>query len=167
MLAILAALGFAGTAMAQQKRGEINLYGDIGGTDDTDTTTISAGFGVYMTPNLVLRFSYLYSYTLDASNAETEMDTLGIGARYYFSVGKTGEFVPFVGGNLTRSTIYTYSPPGSSNETSGSGTEFELGCSYFVSETASFDLKYYKRSTDFDGTSVDSSGINFGTTIRF
>lgn len=179
-LALLATLGFVGNALAQEKRGEIGLYGDISSTDTTDMTMFAVHYGIYLSPQMVLKLSWSAMYNTYADDSETDVNTLGAGLRYYFQAGKAGDFVPFVGASLAQSSIYNYTPltpiysgstivgySGGSSTSSATGTEFELGFSYFVSESASFDVRLYQNSFDYGSGSVDTTGVNLGTTIRF
>lgn len=167
-LALVAALGLATSAMAQEKRAEVSLYGDISSNDNSDNTYVSTSFGFYLTPQAVLKLSYGYQYTYTPSYSETDTTQFGVGVRYYFQSGKKGDFVPFAGANLAIMSVSNYDYVNhTSSDSSGTGTEFEFGFSYFVSETASFDVRAYMNSVDFDGTSVDTTGVSLGTTIRF
>lgn len=150
------------------KRGELSLYGDISSNDNSDNTYIATSIGFYLTPQAVLKLSYGYQYTYTPSSSETDTTQFGGGLRYYFQVGKRGDLVPFAGANLTLISVSNYDYVNhSSTDSSGTGTEFELGLSYFVSENASFDVRAYMNSVDFDGNSVDTTGVSIGTTIRF
>lgn len=167
-LAATAALGLATGALAQEKRGELSLYGDISSNDNSDNTYIATSIGFYLTPQAVLKLSYGYQYTYTPSSSETDTTQFGAGLRYYFQAGKRGDLVPFAGANLTIISVSNYDYVNhSSTDSSGTGTEFELGLSYFVSENASFDVRAYMNSVDFDGNSVDTTGVSIGTTIRF
>ena len=163
-IAAVAALGISSGAMAQEKKNEVSLYGDISstktGSSKSDMTTIQVGYGVYLTPNWVAKVNYLLTDSSGA--ASSTYSDVGIGARYYFKVGKTGDVVPFAGAALN---LIAVSSAGFSS--TGTGTSLEGGVAIFVSESASIDLKIFSESSTINGTSSTRSGLNVGTTYRF
>jgi hypothetical protein len=162
-LATVAALGLATGAIAQEKRSEVSLSGDISSTDNYDRTFIWASYGFYLTPQVVLKAGYTRFYTWQhAPYSEQVTNGYDIGARYYFQVGRTGEFVPFVEAALGTSETTTWTT-GNTDSSSSSTLTLKGGFSYFISESASFDLSVYKRSED----PSDTTGLLFGTTVRF
>ena len=162
-LAAATALGLASGAQAQDKRSEISLSGDISSTDDYDRTVIWASYGFYLTPQMVLKLGYTRFYTWQhAPYSEQVTNGYDIGARYYFQVGRTGEFVPFVEAGLGTSETTVWSV-GSTTTDSSSTFTIKGGFSYFINESASFDISVYQRSED----PSDTTGILFGTTVRF
>lgn len=162
-LATVAALGLATSALAQEKRSEVSLSGDISSTDNYDRTVIWASYGFYLTPQVVLKLGYSRFYTWQhAPYSEQVTNGYDVGARYYFQAGKTGEFVPFVEAALGTSETTTWTT-GNTDSSSSSTLTLKGGFSYFISESASFDLSIYQRSED----PADTTGLLFGTTVRF
>ncbi|MGJ4748453.1 outer membrane beta-barrel protein, partial [Leptospira sp. SA-E8] len=153
----------------------ISLYGDHSSTDDTENTAGDIVVGFYLTPQVVLEFGYgrNYSYTSGTNGSESDTTILRAGALYYFKVGRTGDFVPFIGASLTHvqndywGGYYTTNSYHSSS--SGSGTELQAGLAYFITESTSLDAKLYTRSysDDDSGSSVDTTGVNIGIKVRF
>jgi outer membrane protein W len=174
IVAAIAALGIAGNAMAQEKKTEISVYTDMSSSSSgssasqTSMTYLSVGFGRYITPNLVLKGTVSEILT-DSNTSTSNIIGLSGGARYYFRVGKTGDWVPFGGAGLKYSSMYTWTSTAGGTTTSGTGLMGEGGVAYYITENASLDLRAYVESLKYSNASNSTStvGLQLGATFRF
>jgi hypothetical protein len=163
-VAILAAV--SSTAFAAEKGNELSVYGSVmdqisPSTGSGTTTIINASYGRYMTDRLLITGSVFVM-----NNTAFKEVTAGVGTKYYFMVGKKGDFVPFVGGSVQLGTI---------DVGGGSGTTFGLdlggGASYFITETASIDghVDAVFGSVSYSGNNQSTTNLNLtvGITQRF
>lgn len=154
--AILAAA--SSSAFAEEKANELSISGSITSTTpdvgaSSTTTNVNFSYGRYITEQLVLTVSDFISLT-STSGSSTGIDLIGLGAKYYLSSGKKGDFVPFgeagVNFGVIDSSIYSYST---------GGVYIGGGASYYLSETTSADLHL-----DFSSQNVSGSGVSYSQT---
>jgi hypothetical protein len=129
VLGVLGAFA-AGQAAAQTNRHEISAFGSWAHYKNSGQTTnvnfLDLDYGYYFTPQFV--------GTIGASRFSTDgtgSTDVMLGGKYYFGVGRRGNFVPFVDGALGTSK--------SAGERARRW-EFGGGLSYFVTEATSFDV---------------------------
>jgi hypothetical protein len=170
LLAVVILAAVSSTAFAAEKGNELSVYGSImdqvsPSTGSGTTTVINASYGRYMTDRLLITGSAFVM-----SNTAFKETTAGVGAKYYFMVGKKGDFVPFVAGSVQLGSI---------NMGVGSGATFGLdlggGASYFITETASLDghvdavfgSDYMTVNGNSSTTSTTNLNLTVGITQRF
>lgn len=153
-VAILSAVSCS--AFAQEKANEISFSGsvtniDFGGVSMTMTQG-NVSYGKYLTPQLVGTVSYRLTDTSTSGFSSTD-SAIGLGAKYYLNVAKSGDFVPFGEAGLSFG-----SNKSSGSSTSNTGILIGAGASYFMTETASIDGA-------FDFISASASGGGASSTI--
>ena len=146
LLAILFLAAISTSAFAAEKQGEISVTGSISTTSQdtggsTTMTFVNLSYGAYITEQLVITVSDFIMISDSVG-----FNLLGLGAKYYLSAGKKGDFVPFGEAGLNLGFIST---PLDILDTSG----FYIGggASYYMTETASADGRLTFSSQNVSG----------------
>ena len=150
----VALAGAAGPAMAQIYRHELSIFGNWTrlkqGAESVNVSILNADYGYYFTPQLV--------GTLGVSRFST--DGMGytdvmLGGKYYFGVGRRGNYLWYVDGGL-----------GTTKTAGDKGRRWELGggLAYMITESTSFNvgLDWYGIKT-IPGTQGTVVGMGFTT----
>jgi hypothetical protein len=166
VLPAIVAIAFSGGALAQEKNSEISVFGLVQSqtkpSGGSSFGTIYGAYGFYVLPQLVVNVNVSWSGSSTPGGGSSSSTGLGAGLKYYFSAGKKGDFVPFVGGDVMGQSM----SGGGGNLTI---TDLYVGGSYFLSETASMDVKgqYQWMSAPSGGIKTENVGVQFGLTYRF
>lgn len=161
----------AAAAEFTPNRSEVSFSGNITSSssspgNQTSTSTFLYGsYGYYFTPQIVGEVA-ANIFTTQSGGSTTGVTTVGVGAKYYFSAGKQGEFVPWVTGELDATSINAGTVSGS-----GVGVSGAVGATYWLTETAGpyADLRFRSSSVTIAGISVTQSDtiFEFGATFKF
>ncbi len=154
-------------------RSEVSFAGNItstsGGGQSTTSTFLFGSYGYYFTPQVVGTINVM-TFTSSTGGNTTGMVDVGVGAKYYFSVGKKGDFVPWVEGDVGAASI---SSAGAFGTTTSSGTLISaaVGGTYWVTEGAGAFVDARLRSTSVSGGGVTYTSsdtiLEFGATFKF
>lgn len=151
----LALLLLAGQAAAQAYRSELSTFGSYTrikqGGQTTSFSILDVGYGYYFTP----QFVGTLAMTRVSADGFGYTD-LGIGAKYYFGIGRRGSILPFIDANFGIEKTPSYHD---------SRWQAGGGFAWFVTEATSFDLgmHYYRVSTEPSRTSGTIMGMGFTT----
>ncbi|HEX9395593.1 MAG TPA: hypothetical protein VF943_02525 [Burkholderiales bacterium] len=159
-LALLAGVALAMAAsqvMAQGYRSELSAFGNYTRMHQSDQSTsfsmLDVGYGYYFSPQLVGTLNI----TRVSSNSFGYTD-LGLGAKYYFGVGRRSSFVPFVDGN-----IGIQKAPSQHDRR----WQFGFGGAYFVTEATSFDVGMHLFQVSSTPYITNGTIFGMGFTTRF
>lgn len=136
--------------LAAEKQKEVSIFGyynkptEPAGQDPTLLINLSEG--IYFTD----KFLGTLTMTALGSGNFTSLG-VGLGVKYYFSIGKTGDFVPFVVADFMLTQGYL-DMTATSTDTLSKEFVFGVGGSYFINETASFDTRFVHRGGTTDST---------------
>jgi hypothetical protein len=156
------------------KRNELSLYGSIDnqsqsttGSSSTSTNlqTVFGQFGHYFTPQIVGNVGLALMKSGGAGVTTTFTD-VAAGVKYYFKVGKQGDWTPFVLADLGVSNFSGGGVSGSGYMVDGAG-----GVTYWVTESAGINVdgKYKRESVSVTGTTLTTTHtmVEFGLTLKF
>ncbi len=173
---VFGALAFASVqasaAEFEPKRNELSFYGSIdsqstnqGGGSQT-TTSLFVSYGRYFTPQLVGTVNGFLMQSGSGASKFTMQD-VGVGAKYYFMVGKAGDWTPFVEGGLEAASTQT----GGGSTYNGWGATVAGGATYWLTEVAGINLDARYKSDSF---SINSQTVTtthtmaeVGLTVKF
>lgn len=155
----------------EPKRNEVSFYGSIdsqstnnGGGSQT-TTSVYGSYGRYFTPQIV---GTVNAFLMESGSgaSKTKLQDVGIGAKYYFMVGKAGEWTPFVEGGLEAATVDS-----GGTSYSGAGATVAGGVTYWLTEVAGINVdgRYKTDSFTINGVSITTTHTmaEFGLTVKF
>ena len=163
LLGVLAGLAFAGAASAQAYRNEVSAFGSYTRMHQSGNTTsfsiLDLGYGYY--------FSSQFVGTIGLQRVSTGtfgFTDIGIGAKYYFGVGRRSSFIPFVDAGLGTEKASDLAT-GSSHH--NRRYQFGFGGAYFVTEATSFDVGLHWFRVASDPFSTNGTVMGMGFTTRF
>ncbi len=160
----------AAAAEFTPNRSEVSFSGSITSSSSSPGTTstntfIAGSYGYYFTPQIVGEVA-ANIFTTSSGGSTTGVTSVGVGAKYYFSTGKQGDFVPWVTGEVDATSVNAGTVSGS-----GAGASAAIGATYWLTETAGpfVDLRYRSSSVTIAGISVTQSDtiLEFGATFKF
>ena len=167
---ILLASVFSLPAFADEfkpNRSEFSFSGNItsssysGGGASSTTRMLDGSYGYYFTPQIVGQV-----VVVDFQSSSVGLSIVGVGAKYYFSQGKQGDFVPWVTGELDLTSVSMASGSGG-----GAGISGAIGATYWLTETAGpfVDLRFRQSSFSIAGFSQTETDtiLEVGATLKF
>ncbi|HMC12829.1 MAG TPA: hypothetical protein VKG67_00605 [Gallionellaceae bacterium] len=172
VLATMALMSFQASADDEfaPKRSEVNVAGILDnastqGTSET-ITNIFGSYGYYFTPQIVGNVNVNY-LSISSGGTTLEDINVGVGAKYYFMVGKKGDITPWVEGDVGLATIQT----GSAGSANGYDISAAVGGTYWMTENAGPFVDGRLRSTwiTLNGSSstVTEAILEFGVSLKF
>jgi hypothetical protein len=154
----------------EPKRNEVSFYGSIDnqstspGTSQT-SESVFVSYGRYFTPQIVGTVNGFLMQS-GSGNSQTTMQDVGVGAKYYFAVGKAGDWTPFVEGGLEASSTKS-----GGISMSGWGATVAGGVTYWLTEVAGINVdgRYKSDSFSYAGTTftITHTMAEFGLTVKF
>jgi hypothetical protein len=156
----------------EPKRNEVSFYGSIdsqstnnGGGSQT-VSTIFVSYGRYFMPQLVGTVNGFLMQS-GSGNTKVQLQDVGVGAKYYFKVGKEGDWTPFVEGDLEASSTQT----GGGTTYNGWGVGVAGGVTYWLTEVAgiNLDARYKSDSFSINGQTITTTHTmaEAGLTVKF
>lgn len=156
-------------------RSEVSFSGNItsssysGGSASSTSSFLYGSYGYYFTPQVVGQVM-VEGFSQSSGGTTIGQTTLGIGAKYYFSQGKQGDFVPWVTGELDVTGVSMATAFGSATG-GGAGISGAIGGTYWLTETAGpfVDLRFRQSSFTILGISQTETDtiLEFGATFKF
>jgi len=147
----------AGLAMAQGYRNEVSLFGNYTRMHQSGNVSsfsiLDLGYGYYFTPQWVGKIDL----TRVSSDSFGYTD-LGLGAKYYTSVGRRGSFSWFFDG-----TLGIHTAPSQRDRR----YQFGFGAAQFITESTSLDLGIHWFRVASDPYITNGTIFGIGFTTRF
>lgn len=161
----------AGADEFAPKRNEVSFFGSIdnqstnNGGGSSTAESVYASYGRYFTPQIV---GTVNGFIMQSGSGSTKMTltNVGVGAKYYFKVGKAGDWTPFVEGGVEASSVDS-----GGTSYSGAGVTVAGGVTYWLTEAAGLNIdgRYKTDSYTVSGVSITTTHTmaEFGLTVKF
>ncbi len=162
----------ANAAEFEPKRNEVSFYGSVdsqstnqGGGSQT-VSSLFFSYGRYFMPQLVGTVNGFLMQS-GSGNSKVTMQDVGVGVKYYFKVGREGDWTPFVEGGLEAASTQT----GGGSTYNGWGATVAGGATYWLTEVAGINLDARYKSDSFSINSVTVTTTHtmaeVGLTVKF
>lgn len=162
LVAAILATSLSSNAFAEEKQQEISVSGNFTSQVDpsggSDTLFLLGHYGRYFKPQILGTVNVLAM----KSGSSFDMFGAGVGGKYYFKVGKKGEFVPFVDADVMVISVKSGNVSSTPLQIAAGG-----GASYFLSETASIDGRASLQFQTESGNNTTLFNVMVGLTQRF
>lgn len=159
---MIAVLGVSANAWAGEKTREFSIdgiYAKANGQESFSMLNVSLGQFLTSQAVIVTALSTMdnYGYTVTS---------IGLGGKYYFMDGLTGDLVPFAGAGIALRQVSGAGP--ANNNTSSTQYDLNGGVAYFLSDVTTLDAKVKLMTyEDPDGSRATMRVFTVGLTQRF
>lgn len=156
LVLLIVSFGIATSAFAAGKSRELSLDGNYISSNGQHASLLNVSLGQFVTPQFVIvtelstQKDFVYSST-----------SIGLGGKFYFMDGFKGDLVPFAGVGIGLRLAAT------ATDSNHGSTQYDVnaGLAYFLSETATLDVKI--KSLNFNDSTPSITLLSAGFSQRF